>query len=146
MKRLRVLGSVGWAMLLAASLTGCVSASQSLPLPAPSSIAPLEYSNQTSIRLELYVNDQRVATMEPGSVGSLSAGELPAQPWLVEARTTAGRVIAKLTVRAGDVTYGPNSSRGDAVRVNLSCGVLDIWSGPPLVGPLGGSGSPGDCE
>ena len=28
---------------------------------------------------------------------------------------------------------------------NLSCGRLDIWSGPPLSGPPPGPGKPGDC-
>ena len=37
------------------------------------------------------------------------------------------------------------SAQGDAVRVDLSCGRLDIWSGPPLLGPPPGPGTPGDC-
>ena len=56
-----------------------------------------------------------------------------------------------MTVRQGDVfnTFNPDGllvMKGDAVRVDLSCGVLRIWSGPPLLGGVPGPGSPGDCE
>jgi len=55
-----------------------------------------------------------------------------------------------MTVHPGDVwaTTGPNGEgreKGDGVRVDLSCGRLDVWSGPPMIGPAPGTGSPGDC-
>jgi len=77
--------------------------------------------------------------------------DLPRQPWLVEARTPTGRVLSSMTVRPGDVweTTMPDGStqmKGDAVRVDLSCGRLDMWSGPPLLGPAPGPGKTGDCD
>jgi len=50
-----------------------------------------------------------------------------------------------MTVRPGDVWETAGQMKGDAVRVDLSCGRLDIWSGPPLLGPAPGPGKPGDC-
>jgi hypothetical protein len=51
----------------------------------------------------------------------------------------SGRVLASMTVHPGDVgnMTGPNGqgeARGDGVRVDLSCGRLDIWAGPPMTG------------
>ena len=66
-------------------------------------------------------------------------------PWFVEARTASGRALLTLVVHAGDVRYQESSTRGDANRIDLSCGRLDIWAGPPLIGPMPGPGSPGDC-
>jgi hypothetical protein len=80
----------------------------------------------------------------------MPATSLPALPWAIEARSPSGRVLTSLTVNSGDVwqvTFpdGSVGSKGDAARVDLSCGRLDIWSGPPLAGPAPGPGSPGDC-
>ena len=67
---------------------------------------------------------------------------LPSLPWSIETRSPSGRVLSRLTVDAGDVVYttpdasGHSMSKGDAVRVDLSCGRLDVWSGPPLLGPM----------
>ena len=77
--------------------------------------------------------------------------ELPALPWSVAVRTPSGRELTTLTVHEGDVAEtsspgGGGSSRGVAARVDLSCGRLDVWAGPPIAGPAPGSGSPGDCE
>ena len=44
-----------------------------------------------------------------------------------------GRTLLSLTVRSGDVIEGPNGSTGDGARVDLSCGGIDLWSGPPLL-------------
>lgn len=136
---------VGLLACLAIAVAGCVGGGATSTSPAPS-IAALEYSNQTSIPIDLFVNGGKVATIAPGTNGSLSATELPAQPWAVEARTSSGRVMTALTIRVGDVASDASSFRGVAVRLNLSCGVLDIWSGPPLIGPAGTGGAPGDCN
>jgi len=77
-------------------------------------------------------------------------GDLPPLPWYVEARSESGRVLVSMTVRPGDVFAtmypdGHGETRGAAVRADLSCGRLDVWSGPPMSGPAPGSGIPGDC-
>ncbi len=53
-----------------------------------------------------------------------------------------------MTVHPGDyfqTAYpdGQGSTRA-AARVDLSCGRIDMWAGPPLAGPVPGPGSPGD--
>jgi hypothetical protein len=110
--------------------------------------APLSYSNGTTIAIELLVNGSNVLTVQPGAGGELSPAQLPSQPWRVTAATSSGRVLLSMLVQPGDVQYGPNSARGDGVRLDLSCGRLDLWSGPPLLGPARppSPGSPGDCN
>lgn len=114
--------------------------------------ASLEISNNTTLAVTLVVNGTWRRTFEPMSGdGIIYAGDLPPQPWSVEARSPSGRVLASMTVRPGDVfaTFYPDGRgemRGDGVRLDLSCGVLRFWSGPRPLGPVPGPGSPGDCE
>lgn len=108
--------------------------------------APLSYSNQTSISVDLVVNGSKIVTIDPGKDGAIPVSVMPPLPWNVAAQTASGRVITTLVVKAGDVDQSGNSQKGDAVRADLSCGRLDIWSGPPLSGPAPGPGSPGDCD
>ncbi len=119
--------------------------------PNQSTIADLEISNGTTLVITLVVNATPITSVGPGAVDKISPSRLPPLPWKVEARATSGRVLASMTVRAGDVvrTTNPDGStswKGDAVRVELSCGRLDVWSGPPLAGPAPGAGSAGDCD
>jgi len=119
--------------------------------PNPPSTADLEISNGTTLPVTLVVNGTAITNVSSGSVERISPSRLPSLPWKAEARTASGRVLASLTVQAGDVTRtthpdGSWSWKGDGVRVDLSCGRLDIWSGPPLAGPIRGSGTPGDCD
>lgn len=105
----------------------------------------LSYSNETTISIDLLVNGAKVATMAPGTDGNIPAIRLPAEPWAVQAQTSSGRVLSSMTVRPGDVVEASNYEKGDAIRVDLSCGRLDIWVGPPLAGPAPQPGKSGDC-
>ncbi len=105
----------------------------------------LSYSNETTISIDLLVNGAKVATMAPGSDGNIPGIRLPAEPWAVQAQTSGGRVLSSMTVRPGDVVEASNYEKGDAVRVDLSCGRLDIWVGAPLNGPAPQPGKSGDC-
>jgi hypothetical protein len=67
-------------------------------------------------------------------------------PWQVEVRAPAGRVLLSTPIKSGDVEYSDSASRGDGNRVDLSCGRIDVWSGPPLLGPAPGPGTPDDCR
>ncbi len=131
-----------WGLALA--LTGCVVGTG--VTPSGTAAVGLSYSNQTTIAIDLFVNSQKLQTMSPATDGSVAVTSLPPLPWTVEARTSGGRVLATMTVRDGDVTQGSGWMQGDAIRVDLSCGRLDLWAGPPILGPMPGSGSPGDCE
>lgn len=77
---------------------------------------------------------------------------MPQLPWHVEARTQAGgRLLLSFDVKRGDVFSttepdGQGSARGVSERRDLSCGRLDVWSGPRMMGPPPGPGERGDCE
>jgi hypothetical protein len=117
--------------IAAAALAGCSLAA-----------APLSVSNGTTMAVELFVNGSRIETIQPGAQVDVAAARLPPLPWTAEIRHPAGRVLDSLVVRAGDVVGG----NGDGSRVDLSCGRIDLWSGPPLLGPVPGPGTPGDCD
>jgi hypothetical protein len=57
---------------------------------------------------------------------------VPPLPWSVETRSPSGLVLSAMTVKAG----GSAGAFGDVVRADLACGRLDIWSGPPMLGPM----------
>ncbi len=115
--------------------------------PTPgATLPPLSISNNTTLAVTFVVNGQPVATVAPGvQVDPVSSAVLPPLPWAVEARAPSGRVLVSMTVHAGDVRISENSAQGDGARIDLSCGRLDIWAGPPMIGPMPGPGTPGDC-
>lgn len=124
------------------------------PIVAPPSAPPthdLVVGNGTTLDVTLVVNGTALRVVPPGAQVAVPVNELPFLPWAVEARSPRGRVLTSMTVRAGDVreTTAPNGVReyqSAAVRVDLSCGRLDVWSGLPMLGPMPGPGRPGDCE
>ena len=134
--------------LFAAALLVAVTACS----PAPTGEArELVVDNQTTLAITVAVNGVVVRTIQAHKQEAVLVKDLPPQPWLVEARTPSARVLSSMTVRPGDVwqTHLPDGStqmNGDSVRVDLSCGRLDMWSGAPLLGPPPGPGKPGDCD
>ena len=112
----------------------------------------LSINNGTTLTVNLVVNGTLVARLEPatclgcGQDDGVPASLLPPLPWQAEVRSPSGRVLVSLPVHEGDVVYGSSSSQGDANRVDLSCGRIDLWSGPPLSGPPPEPGLPGDCR
>lgn len=100
----------------------------------------LHVSNGTPLDLVLAVNGQ-VEPLAPNAQGDFSASRLPSLPWFAEVSTTTGRILLSLTVRSGDVIETSNSRKGDLARVDLSCGRIDLWSGPPAGGPAPGPGA-----
>lgn len=128
----------GVAVLLAALVAACA-----LLAGSPTE---LSYSNQTSIPVDLVVNGTKIATIAAGRDGKVPLSVLPPLPWNATAQTARGRTLASLIVRPGDVVKDGNGQRGVGIRADLSCGRLEIWSGPPLSGPAPGPGTPGDCD
>lgn len=115
------------------------------PGPANSSY-DLEIGNATTISVAVAVNGPVVRVVPPRSQVRAPAGALPPLPWTIETRTTGGRVLSSLTVRAGDVWRHGDQWKGDAVRADLSCGRLDVWVGPPILGPVAVPGRDGGCD
>ena len=136
-------------MVLAWSLSACSVVASLIPssVPGPGRPVGVEVSNGTTLPLTIVVNGVIVRNIGPGdgTHEPITADVLGPMPWQVEARTASGRVLVTLTVNDGDVVYGQDLSRGVAKRVDLSCGRLDVWAGPPLAGPAPGPGVPGDC-
>lgn len=105
----------------------------------------LSANNGSTKSVSLVVNGSLVREILPGVQVTLAARDLPELPWQAEVRLEGGRTLLSLTVRAGDVVKGASPS-GDATRIDLSCGRIDLWSGPPIGGPAPGAGVPGDCN
>lgn len=106
----------------------------------------LEVSNGTTIEVTLAVNGVLIDMIARTSFIKVEAANLPPLPWTAKVLSPSGRVLVALDVHSGDVRRYGNGSRGDAQRVDLSCGRIDIWSGPPLGGPMPLPGVPGDCN
>ena len=133
-------------VLLAAFLSGC----QSEGIVPPDRMV-LSISNEASIKVDLVVNGNLVETVDPTTRLDVPASRLPPLPWAAEARLPGGRRLVAVTVHAGDVwsravANGGTEMSGDGARVDLSCGRIDIFSGPQPMGPAPGPGSPGDCD
>jgi hypothetical protein len=103
-------------------------------------------ANGTSIEVSLVVNGAHVRTIAPRTEVEVRAADLPALPWQAVVTTAAGRTLVALDIKSGDVHRSANAWGGVAHRVDLSCGRLDIYSGPPMLGPMPGPGVPGDCD
>src|SRR5207247_8332181 len=102
-------------------------------------------SNGTPLLVTIAVTGTALRTIQPQTQATILVKDLPPLPWAVEARTSTGRALLSMSVRAGDVweTTGPDGSHelnGDEKRVDLPCGRLAIWPRPPLLGPAPGLG------
>ena len=116
-------------LLLASLLAGCASGASP---SASASSARLSVANFTTIPVTLVVNGAVVETVAPSIREDPVKAALPSLPWSVETRSPSGRVLSTMTVKPGD----SSGSSGKAVRADLACGRLDIWSGPPMLGPM----------
>lgn len=108
-------------------------------------------SNGTTIILAVVVNGEDVGTVRDGHQREFGAAVLPPLPWAVEVGSATGRVLVSLAVHAGDVASVKRGDklteyRGVGARVDLSCGRIDVYSGPPILGPMPIPGTPGDCD
>ncbi len=112
----------------------------------------LHVQNGTTMPVSLLVNGRGVEVIPAGG-GPIEFGvtDLGPAPWRIRLVSPSGRLLleTEFTADAVSTTVGPDGEvilRGAAARVDLSCGRLDIWSGPPLAGPAPGAGTPGDCD
>jgi heat shock protein HslJ len=121
--------------------------------PTPAAQPPLSISNNTTLDVNLVVNGAPVGVFGPGEYHDpITNVTLPELPWTVEARTQSGRVLVSFTVQPGTVSStaypgGVSEANGAGARADLSCGRLDVWSGPPMLGPAPPpSFPPHDCD
>ena len=140
------------AALICWCLTGCGSGAATSPstLPSPDAIG-IGVVNGTQLQVSLVVNGTLIETLPPGRADkAILMSALPPLPWVVEARTSSGRVLLEMTAGPDDVQSQPGiSSQGKEAAVSLSCGSLYLWAGasePSWPAPGSGpQGSPGDC-
>ena len=112
---------------------------------------PIGVDNATTLPVTIVVNGTVLDTVQPQKHRDIPTAALGAMPWTIEATTPSGRVLLKLVAQPGVVWSttapdGSTSQHGAADRVDLSCGRLDVYVGPPLIGPMPGPGVPGDCD
>lgn len=113
------------------------------PLAPTSSLRPaydVWVNNSTPLSLVVRVNDEQVDTVGPMVQMSISASSLPALPWTVEVDAANGRAILSFPVEADSVSAGSGLATAEVLHgagqfVDLSCGRIDAWVGPPLLGP-----------
>jgi hypothetical protein len=137
----RIAARVG--LLMMGGLLGGCAASSGVVAPGDMTLST---QNGTTKPLVLVVNGAPVKDVGPGASVEVTADALPSLPWKAEVRLLTGRSLLSLTIRAGDVIEGQETLTGDAARIDLSCGRIDLWSGPPLLGPAPQPGTPGDCD
>ncbi len=126
------------------------------------SLDGLSIHNGSTLEVSLVVNGTEIRNMDPG--GCLGCGvhgagiplaELPPLPWHVVLLTSSSRTLGTLDVHEGDVSVtddagGAVTIDAPMLRVSLSCGIIDVWVGPPPISePAGTAPGPwpsGDCE
>ena len=130
-------------LVCAALLAACAVSDRTV---VPDSQMSLEVANGTTIEVTLVVTGIEIRRIPANTSIEVTATDLPALPWSAEVLSPSGRALVALVVRSGDVHVSANGRGGVAERVDLSCGRIDIWSGPPMAGPMPGPGVPGDCD
>jgi hypothetical protein len=99
--------------------------------------------NDTTIIVTLIVDDTVVLSVPPEVHEALLAARLPPLPWEVQVRSPSGVTLLRLSIRTVDPI---GSDFGRSARVDLACGTLEVWTGPPMVGGTFLPSSPGSCE
>jgi len=144
--------AAGTCEITTTTLAGTPESSSGSDGIVPPGAMTVSVSNGTTLGVEVVVNDSFVTTLDPGgclgcrSDDAIPASVLPPLPWQVEVRNVYGRTLVALPIHAGDVIETSSYLKGDGNRVDLSCGRIDIWSGPPMLGPAPEPGTPGDCR
>ena len=127
-------------LVTASAIAGCGL------LPSASSARDLHVENGTTRAITVLVDGAVVATVAAGQSATVAEGSLPGGVWSVEARLPGGRTVLRGQVDRSRASQTDNSGSGSGVRVDLSCGRLDIWVGVPMMGPAPEPGAPGDCN
>lgn len=130
-----------WGLLAGFLLAGCTL----LPSPAPG-VYDIQVENGTTLDVEIFVNGDYVGRARAGTAATIASTAANPLPWHVSALTSgSGRELLAFDVEAGSVDVEGDSQQGRGSRVDLSCGRLDVYVGPPMLGPAPGLGILGDC-
>ena len=126
-----------------ASVCGCGSQSSSnLPLSdRPPTTHAVQINNGTDLMISVKVNGSEVASVNPRTNVAVAQDDLPPTPWTVTAHTPSHEVIS-FTVPS---LTGVGNNFGYGQALTMSCGRLDVFVGPPLLGPAFVSPQPSDC-
>jgi hypothetical protein len=144
-KRLR--GQIASIAIIASAVVGCVAGGGTAS--GQSQEVALGVINTTTLTIRVIVNGHEIETLQPGmSDTTIRLGVLPTPPWVVEARTTTGRVLVSLNVDSVPTLPPGNAggASGKQAAAQLSCGQVYVWSGsvePPF--PVPEHGTVGDC-
>lgn len=149
------------AIMIGIAVAGCTSGIQP-PSPQASTAQPsipesaltgavLAMNNGTSIAVTLLVNAVVITTVPASTREQPVPYPLPSPPWDVEARSPSGRILLRLRVSTSDLESATSGivtgARGRFASADLSCGRLEVWTGPAPVGaPTFIPGPPGDCR
>ena len=129
-------------LLAAALVTACTPAVPAVDLR----FGDLHVENGTSMPVVLVVGGSIRVEIPPRSTAGLRASDLPGKPWDVAVRhAISGRDLVTIVIAEDPVDAG-SLQQGSGARVDLSCGRLDVWVGPPMHGPMPEPGRPGDCD
>jgi hypothetical protein len=111
----------------------------------------LVVDNGTTLAVTVVVNGQNIGMVAPQTQQSFDASGMPAMPWSIQVLSPSGRLLTSVSADPGSAgsstdADGHTTQYGVGSRVDLSCGRLDVYVGPPMIGPAPGPGQPGDCE
>ena len=145
----------GWSRIAAAAIVATATVVAGCGV-VPGERPPLHVFNDTTLVVRVSVNGQPIGDFHPGVAGpEIDVDSLPPLPWIVEARTVTGRLLASMEVEPGQVfrTTLPDGNLAFHDRlesVELSCGRLTLFAGELRPGAAGGpprthAGVPGDC-
>jgi hypothetical protein len=131
-------------------LAGCGSLLPPAPGESPYDVQ-IRVANGTELDVTVVVNGTVVGEAPAQADVTIGPEGLPTKPWSVEARSPSGRILLSFTVIPGQVTRttakdGSVRMSGAGSRADLMCGRLDVFVGPPMLGPVPGPGVAGDCE
>ncbi|HEY3336798.1 MAG TPA: hypothetical protein VGK16_16335 [Candidatus Limnocylindrales bacterium] len=116
-----------------------------LPVGDVANAYTIHVDNGTTLPVDIVVNGTPVAHVAPNSSVALPPSAAGPRPWEIHVVTRQSRrEIVSFEVVGDDVDIDGPEQLGRGTRADLSCGRLDVYVGPPLMGPAPGPGQAGD--
>jgi hypothetical protein len=135
------------ASIVGVVLAGCASIAPSKFAPSTvRSDANVHIWNATTMRLVIVVNRIGLDVVRPQTATTIPWDQLPSSPWVIEARSTTGRIFLVLDVLPADVRGAEIGSGTSAATTDLSCGRLAMYVGAMWSDPGPGHGNLEACD